>query len=46
MPSLGNFLELPHKLRTAASIAIASQLIIIVLQLIIVILLVARAARP
>lgn len=42
MPKLRDFLELPDKLRTAAYIAIASQLVIIVLQLIVIILLIAR----
>jgi hypothetical protein len=46
MPRLRDFLELPDKLRAAAYIAIASQLIIIVLELIIIILLIARAPHP
>ena len=44
MPKLRDFLELPDKLRTAAYVAIASQMIIIVLQLIVIILLIARPA--
>lgn len=44
MPKLRDFLELPEKLRTAAYVAIASQMVIIVLQLIVIILLIARPA--
>jgi hypothetical protein len=43
MPKLRDLLELPEQLRTAAYVAIASQLVIIVLQLIVIILLIARA---
>lgn len=42
MPKLRDFLELPDKLRAAAYVAIASQLVIIVLQLIVIIVLIAR----
>ncbi|MFT3727595.1 MAG: hypothetical protein QM759_07220 [Terricaulis sp.] len=42
MPKIRDFLELPDKLRNAAYIAIASQMVIIVLQLIVIILLIAR----
>jgi hypothetical protein len=42
MPKLRDFIELPDKLRSAAYLAIASQMVIIVLQLIVIILLIAR----